>query len=146
MDNETLNELYDALVRDYSRNPRHYGQLKSFCCSQNGHNRSCGDELTIFLKTDGDLIKDLSWEGDGCTIFRSSSSMLAEKIIGLNKKDGEQLVNEFISFIVQNQELNEEHEPLHIFAGVKKFPERVKCALLPWRTMETLLKKEENKV
>lgn len=140
MDQEILNELYDALVRDYSKNPRNYGKMTHFCCSKEGLNKSCGDELTLYVDKDSNKIKDIKWEGDGCAIFRSSASLLTEKIIGLSASDGEKLVNDFIAFIMENKELDEEYEPLHIFAGVKKFPTRVKCALLPWRTMESLLK------
>lgn len=143
MNQEILNELYDALVRDYSKNPRNYGKMTNFCCSKHGLNQSCGDELTLFVDKDTDTIKDVKWEGDGCAIFRSSASMLSEKIIGLPIHDGKQLVDKFIAFIMENKDLDEEYEPLHIFAGVKKFPARVKCALLPWRTMESLLKEGE---
>lgn len=140
MEQEILNELYDALIRDYSKNPRNYGTITNFCCSKHGLNQSCGDELTIFVDKDSDIIKDVKWQGDGCAIFKSSASLLTEKIIGLPSSQGKKLVDDFISFIMENKELNEEHEPLQIFAGVKKFPARVKCALLPWRTMESLLK------
>lgn len=143
MDQEILNELYDALVRDYSKNPRNYGKIHHFCCTKDGFNKSCGDELTLYVDKDTDTIKDVKWEGDGCAIFRSSASLLSEKIIGLPTEKGKKLVDDFIAFIMENKELDEEYEPLHIFSGVKKFPARVKCALLPWRTMESLLQESK---
>lgn len=136
MDQELIDQLYDSLIRDYSRNPRNYGVMKNYCCSEHGHNTSCGDELTLYIDKDDNTIKDVKWDGDGCALFKSSASLLSEKMIGLDVNKCQSLVKDFISFIVNNTELQDEYEPLHIFSGVKKFPGRVKCVLLPWRTME----------
>ena len=139
MNQEILDELYDSVIRDYSKNPRNFGVLKNHCCKQHGHNPSCGDELTLFVDKDTNTIKEVKWHGDGCSLFRASASMMTEKITGMKIDEGQKIVKEFIQFIIDSTELDEDYEPLHIFQGVKKFPLRVKCVLLPWRTMESII-------
>lgn len=141
MEQELLDELYESLVLDHSRKPRNFGKLTCTCQSQKGKNPSCGDQLELFLMTENDLIKEVKFEGEGCALCMSSASLMTQAIKGQSLLEVRKLLNQFISFINNNEDLDEDYEPLHIFRNVHNFPLRVKCVLLPWRTLEKIMEK-----
>lgn len=137
IDNEELNELYQTLVLEHSKRPRNFGTLECSCHSK-GKNPSCGDEVNLFIKPNPEktVIEDVKFNGEGCALCIASTSLMTQAIKGNSIEECEKLLNEFISFITEEKELNEKYEPLHIFQGVKNFPLRVKCVLLGWRALE----------
>ena len=143
MDNELLDELYENLVLEHSRKPKNFGKLTCNCHSQKGKNPSCGDQLELFINVDNHLIKDVKFEGEGCALSISSASLMTQAIKNKNIDDVKKLLNQFILFINENKDLDEDYEPLHIYKNVHNFPLRVKCVLLPWRTLEKIITKEE---
>lgn len=142
MEKELLDELYENLVLEHSRKPRNFGKLTCNCHSQKGKNPSCGDQLELFIDVNNNLIKDVKFEGEGCALSISSASLMTQAIKNKNVDDVKKLLNQFILFINENKELDEDYEPLHIYKNVHNFPLRVKCVLLPWRTLEKIIEKK----
>lgn len=148
MDKELIEELYQSLILDHSKKPRNFGILDSCTCHQKGKNASCGDELDIYVAIDDEhIINDIKFNGAGCAIFVSSASLMTQLLKGKTVTEAIKILSEFIVFIIDDDMiLNEDYAPLHIFENVKNFPLRVKCALLPWRTLEYLLNKQTNTI
>lgn len=139
MEQELLDELYESLVLEHSRKPKNFGQLTCACHSQKGKNPSCGDQLELFLSNEQGIIKDVKFIGEGCALSISSASLMTQAIKGQSLQETKKILSQFVNFINNNDALDEEYEPLHIYKNVNKFPLRVKCVLLPWRTLEKLI-------
>jgi nitrogen fixation protein NifU and related proteins len=142
MEKELIEELYQSMILEHSKHPRNFGILNCSCFSK-GKNPSCGDELTLFIDKDSQEIKDIKFEGKGCAISMASSSLMTQAVKGKSILEAKELLKDFVDFILDDKELDDKYEPLHIFAGVKRFPLRVKCVLLAWRTMEHILDDEQ---
>jgi len=141
-----LSELYQQVILDHNKKPRNFHKLETANHSAEGYNPLCGDHLTVYLNLEDDLVKEVGFEGSGCAISKASASMMTQAVKGKRKEEAEALFKEFHSMVTG--ELNEEDEEnrlgnLKIFAGVREFPVRVKCATLPWHTMHAALNKKE---
>ena len=141
-----LSELYQQVILDHNKKPRNFRKLDTANHSAEGYNPLCGDQLTVYLNLEDDLVKDVAFEGSGCAISKASASMMTQAIKGKSKEQAETLFKEFHSMVTD--ELDEETEEnslgnLKIFAGVREFPVRVKCATLPWHTMHAALNKQD---
>ena len=137
-----LSELYQQVILDHNKKPRNFHKLETANRTAEGYNPLCGDQLNIYLQVEDDQVKDVSFEGSGCAISKASASMMTQAVKGKNKREAELLFDEFHRMVTGR--LNEESEPnqlgrLKIFAGVRDFPVRVKCASLPWHTMHAAL-------
>jgi len=140
-----LSELYQQVILDHNKKPRNFRKLESANHTADGYNPLCGDQLTVYLNLEGDLVKEVGFEGTGCAISKASASMMTQAVKGKSKEQAESLFKEFHSMVTG--ELNEEAEEnnlgnLKIFAGVREFPVRVKCATLPWHTLHAALHKQ----
>lgn len=141
-----LSELYQQVILDHNKKPRNFRKLENANHTADGYNPLCGDQLTIYLDLEDGLVKDLGFEGSGCAISKASASMMTQAVKGKSKEQAETLFQEFHSMVTG--ELDEEIEEnslgnLRIFAGVREFPVRVKCATLPWHTLHAALNKQE---
>ncbi|HEU5459447.1 MAG TPA: SUF system NifU family Fe-S cluster assembly protein [Pyrinomonadaceae bacterium] len=141
-----LSELYQQVILDHNKKPRNFRKLDTANYSAEGYNPLCGDHLSVYLNLEDDLVKDVGFEGSGCAISKASASMMTQAIKGKSKEQAETLFKEFHSMVTG--ELDEETEEnslgnLKIFAGVREFPVRVKCATLPWHTMQAALNKQD---
>src|SRR5919109_4352065 len=141
-----LSELYQQVILDHNKKPRNFRKLEAPSHTAEGYNPLCGDQLTVYLNIDDDQVKDVGFEGSGCAISKASASMMTQAVKGKSKEQAETLFKEFHSMVTG--ELDEENEEntlgnLKIFAGVREFPVRVKCATLPWHTMHAALNKED---
>jgi nitrogen fixation protein NifU and related proteins len=141
-----LSELYQQVILDHNKKPRNFRKLEAANHTAEGYNPLCGDQLTVYLDLEGGLVKDVGFEGSGCAISKAAASMMTQAVKGKSKEQAENLFNEFHSMVTG--ELNEETEEnnlgnLKIFAGVREFPVRVKCATLPWHTLHAALNKED---
>jgi nitrogen fixation NifU-like protein len=141
-----LSELYQQVILDHNKKPRNFRKLESANHTAEGYNPLCGDQLTIYLNLENDRVTDVGFEGSGCAISKASASMMTQAVKGKSKEQAENLFKEFHSMVTG--ELDEENEEntlgnLRIFAGVREFPVRVKCATLPWHTMHAALNKED---
>lgn len=138
MDNSELDELYQTMVLEHSKKPRNFGNLENSLYAK-GKNPSCGDEIDLYMHIEGNCIKDIKFKGQGCALCIASTSIFTDLVKGKDSYKATDTINEFIDFITKEKEIN--IEKLKIFEGIKKFPLRVKCVLLGWRTAESLLKK-----
>jgi nitrogen fixation protein NifU and related proteins len=141
-----LSELYQQVILDHNKKPRNFRKLESASHTAEGYNPLCGDQLTIYMNLENDRVTDVGFEGSGCAISKASASMMTQAVKGKSKEQAEALFNEFHSMVTG--ELDEENDEntlgnLKIFAGVREFPVRVKCATLPWHTMHAALNKKD---
>ncbi len=141
-----LSELYQQVILDHNKKPRNFRKLEAANHTAEGYNPLCGDQLTVYLDLEGGLVKDVGFEGSGCAISKAAASMMTQAVKGKSKEQAENLFNEFHSMVTG--ELNEETEEnnlgnLKIFAGVREFPVRVKCATLPWHTLHAALNQKD---
>lgn len=141
-----LSELYQQVILDHNKKPRNFRKLENANHSAEGYNPLCGDHLTIYLAVEGDAVKEIAFEGSGCAISKAAASMMTQAVKGKSKEQAEELFTEFHSMVTG--ELDEETQEnnlgnLKIFAGVREFPVRVKCATLPWHTLHAALNNKE---
>jgi nitrogen fixation NifU-like protein len=141
-----LSELYQQVILDHNKKPRNFRKLERANHSAEGYNPLCGDHLTVYLDLEGDAVKEVAFEGSGCAISKAAASMMTQAVKGKSRDQAEALFQEFHSMVTG--ELDEENEAnslgnLRIFAGVRDFPVRVKCATLPWHTLHAALNNEE---
>jgi nitrogen fixation NifU-like protein len=144
-----LKELYQQVILDHNKSPRNLGKLESANQNAEGYNPLCGDKVNIYIEMDNDVIKDISFQSSGCAISRASSSLMSSAIKGKTREEAEKLFNLFHDLItgkLDEKKSFEELGKLAVFAGVKDFPSRVKCASLPWHTMINALRNKEGKV
>ncbi len=137
-----FSELYQQVILDHNKKPRNYKALEHPSRTQEGYNPLCGDQLTLYLEMEGDVIRDVSFQGQGCAISKASASLMTTAIKGKTAAEAEQLFSEFHRMV--KGELDPEAEPHHlgrltILAGVREFPARVKCASLSWHTLHAAL-------
>jgi nitrogen fixation protein NifU and related proteins len=136
---EDLNDLYQQVILDHCRKPRNFHEMPQATCSAQGHNPLCGDQLKLFLALDGDTIKDISFVGSGCCISKASASLLTEFAKGKTKADVEKMFGQVHEMVTTGNVLGDVGK-LAVFAGVYKFPARVKCAILSWHAVMAALK------
>ena len=141
-----LSELYQQVILDHNKKPRNFRKLDHANHTAEGFNPLCGDQLTIYVNLAGDAVQEIAFEGSGCAISKAAASMMTQAVKGKSKEQVEELFREFHSMVTG--ELDEETQEnslgnLKIFAGVRDFPVRVKCATLPWHTMHAALNNEE---
>ena len=140
---ESLRELYQEVILDHSRHPRHFGALAGATHHGEGYNPLCGDRVKVYLHVDGEgRIEDVSFEGRGCAISQASASLMTDLVKGRTLAESEKLMNGFLHLVKGDgaTELEgEDRERLDVMAGVSAFPMRVKCATLAWHTMKSAL-------
>lgn len=144
-----LNELYQQVILDHYKDPRNFQELPSANRKAEGHNPLCGDQVTVYLKLEDGVIKEISFQGTGCAISKASASLMTTSVKGMSEAEAERLFDEFHRLVTG--ELKLQTDPHHlgklvIFAGVSEFPVRVKCASLPWHTMKAALEAPGNSV
>ena len=137
-----LSELYQQVILDHNKKPRNFRKLDHANHSADGYNPLCGDQLTVYLELEDEGVKDVSFEGSGCAISKAAASMMTQAVKGKTKPEVEELFKEFHQMVTGD--LDAESAPnklgnLKIFAGVREFPVRVKCATLAWHTMHAAL-------
>jgi nitrogen fixation protein NifU and related proteins len=141
-----LSELYQQVILDHNKKPRNFHKMETANRTAEGFNPLCGDQLHIYLQVEDDQVKEISFEGSGCAIFKASASMMTQAVKGKTRQETEALFTEFHRLVTG--ELDEESEDnqlgkLKIFAGVREYPVRVKCATLSWHTMRAALENKE---
>jgi nitrogen fixation NifU-like protein len=139
----SLRELYQEIILDHSRHPRHFGALAGASHTAEGHNPLCGDKVKIYLTVDaGGRITDVSFEGRGCAISVASASLMTEMLKGRTIEQAEELMGGFL-MLVKGEDAKvldeDDREQLEVMAGVSAFPMRVKCATLAWHAMKAAL-------
>lgn len=137
-----LRELYQEIIIDHNRNPRNHHVLAEATTEANGFNPLCGDKLTVYLQINDDVIDKLSFVGCGCAISQASASLMTETLQGKKVLEAEVIFKNFHSMLTgDDDEAIQPLAKLAVFAGVKAYPARVKCATLAWHTLHAALTK-----
>jgi len=136
--------LYRETILEHYHHPRNRGKIEDASASVEGINPLCGDELTLYLQVEDDKIKDIKLTAKGCSINSASGSMMGESVLGKSTDEASQMIDEFKKMMLESLStdvtLPENMEDLEALQGVKKYPVRIKCALLPWNTLAQAIK------
>jgi nitrogen fixation NifU-like protein len=142
--NPELEELYQEIILDHSRKPRNFGELSDAAVKVHGDNPACGDEIHLGVKFDADGLKDIKFTGHGCAISQASASLMTIKLKGKSREEATQMLHAFHNLVTsENAEISKNLGDLRLFQGVRKFPLRVRCAMLAWRAVEQALRLNE---
>lgn len=146
-----LRALYEEVILDHNRNPRNYGQRPAGANhSAEGHNPLCGDHVAVHLQVENGVIADVAFEGDGCAISTASASLMTEAVKGKSEDEAKELFREIHDALTEQGTVPDDEAAalgkLAVLLGVKDFPMRVKCATLPWHTLQAALKNTEESV
>ncbi|MNT06071.1 NifU-like protein [compost metagenome] len=139
-----LNDIYTDMILEYSKSSHNKRHLENPDIVELGHNPSCGDEISLEIEFDGDIIKDASFTGHGCAISQASTSIMIDQIKGKSKEEALKLVNLFLDMIkgnIQDDDELEELEDAIAFKNISNMPARVKCAVLAWHTLKESMNK-----
>ena len=146
-DSADLQDLYQQVILDHGRNPRNFREQPE-ACRADGFNPLCGDQVTVYAALDDGTIEDVSFKGKGCAICTASASMMTQAVKGKTVDETEALFTEFHDLVTGQREEGGDVMAtlgkLGVFAGVRKYPVRVKCASLPWHTLRAALSGGEN--
>lgn len=132
--NDDLSELYQELILDHSRSPRNFRTLPDANHRGQGTNPICGDNYTIYARIEGGTVKDLAFQGSGCAISKASASLLTEALVGKTCLEVQTIFNTVRDMLTTGR-TDSDLGKVVALAGVHKFPERIKCAVLPWHAM-----------
>lgn len=137
-----LRDLYQELIVDHSRHPRNFGKLEGANVEAEGFNPLCGDKLKLYLKIHNGVVEDAKFEGSGCAISTASASIMTESLHGQTTEQAKALFRTFHTMVTGPED--PQHAGLGlgkmaVFAGVREFPVRVKCATLAWHTLKNAL-------
>jgi nitrogen fixation NifU-like protein len=139
--NAEIEELYQEVILDHSRRPRNFGDLADAAVRVHGDNPACGDEIHLGVKfdTEGGL-QDIKFTGHGCAISQASASLMTMKLRGKNRAEVMEMLQAFHNLVTdETSEAPKSLGDLQAMRGVRKFPQRVKCAMLAWRAVEQAL-------
>jgi len=143
---DELRELYQEVILDHSRRPRNFHGMTEANRSAVGHNPLCGDRVTVFVRLEGDVVRDVSFEGAGCSISTASASMMTDALKGRTTAEARALFERFHELVTADPSKSAtaaaELGKLAVFAGVHEFPMRVKCASLAWHTLKAAIEGE----
>lgn len=136
-----LRDLYQQVILDHYKAPRNYKEIADATARVEGYNPLCGDHYTVFLKLDGDVIRDIGFTGNGCAISKASASVMSASVKGKDRAEAERLFDTFQKLVTGDTSGLDAAElgRLAAFSGVSEFPARVKCATLAWHTLKNAL-------
>jgi len=133
-------ELYQSVILDHNRAPRNFRLMPEASGHGQGYNPLCGDQLTVWLKQDGDRITDVSFQGSGCAISKAAASMMTTVVKGKTRAEAAAIFDSYHRMVTGLGGLADDLPPkLAIFAGVREFPARVKCATLAWHALKAAM-------
>jgi len=146
-----LRDLYQEVILDHYRRPRNFGDLPAASHRAEGHNPVCGDQLVLSLVMEGGRVCDARFEGSGCAISTASASLMTEAIKGKTEAEVRRMFEHFHAGLTAPDDAAAagalaDLDKLAVLGGVREFPVRVKCATLPWRTLEAALDRAEQPV
>lgn len=136
-----LTDLYQEILLDHNSKPRNFRKVEDANRSADGYNPLCGDQITLYLKLEDDVIADVGFQGHGCAISKASASMLTQSIKGKSVDDAKAVFNEFHKMLTETgAELDYDLlDDLEMLSGVSEYPVRIKCAVLCWHTLQAAL-------
>jgi nitrogen fixation NifU-like protein len=130
--------LYQEVILDHNKKPRNYGTLEHPTHHAEGHNPLCGDHLSVALQLQNETIDKIAFHGDSCAICKASASMMTAAVKGKTRAQAQALTQEFLAMATGKLDQSQPNQigRLAVFAGVRDLPTRVKCAILPWHTLQ----------
>lgn len=134
-----LQDLYQEVVMDHNRRPRNFRKPEGANREAEGFNPLCGDQITLYLSVNGDVIEDVGFQAIGCAISRASASMMTETVKRLSVEDAKKAFQEFHSMITQEEFDADALGDAELLAGVSRYPARIKCAALSWHALNSAL-------
>ena len=135
-----LDDLYQETIIDHSKRPRNFSRLDSATATAEGFNPLCGDRVTVQLKMENGVVRDVAFQGTGCAISVASASLMTEALKGKSQAEAEALFERFHELLTSDTHQQQaELGKLAVFSGVREYPARVKCATLAWHTLHTAL-------
>ena len=143
-----LSDLYQEVILEHSKVPRNYRELAGADRHAEGYNPLCGDRFTVYLKMEGDIIRDVAFQGSGCAISKASASMMTQSIKGKTKKEAAAIFDRFHKLVTGRAAAPEGQDlgKLSVFSGVSEYPVRVKCATLAWHTLRAALEGDQQTI
>ena len=144
-----LRELYQEVILDHNKRPRNFRVPDPVNRRAEGYNPLCGDKITVFLYVEGDVIKDLGFQGSGCAISKASASMMTDALKGKTMEQANAFFDQFHAMVTAPATSGVETDALGklaVLAGVREYPMRVKCASLAWHTMKAAMQAEHDVV
>ena len=142
-----LSDLYQEVILDHNRRPRNFRAIEAATRTQEGFNPLCGDRLTLYVRLDGNIIRDVAFQGSGCAISKASASLMTEALKGKTVEEARALFDRFHDMVLSSPDTPlPDLGKLAVFGGVRDYPTRVKCASLAWHTMKAAMKAEHEVV
>ena len=144
---EDLTDIYNEIIMEHSMNSYNKRKLENANYQEVGHNPNCGDEITLELKLNGDVIEDMAFSGHGCAISQASTSIMIDTLKGKKVDEAKKIIQIFIEMIKRETKNEEELKKLEeaiAFRNIANMPARVKCAILAWHTLEDMLEKNKD--
>lgn len=136
----SASELYQSIILDHNRSPRNFREIQDASRSAEGYNPLCGDQLRVWLKVADDKIEDVSFQGSGCAISKASASLMTTVVKGKTPAEAARIFESFHRMVTgQGGPADDLPAKLAVFAGVREFPARVKCASLAWHALKNAL-------
>lgn len=142
---DELSDLYQQVILDHCKHPRNFRELPQATCSAQGHNPLCGDQLKLFVEMNGETVKDMTFVGSGCCISKASASLLTENAKGKTRDEVRQMFDKVHELVTTGRQTGDVGK-LAVFAGVYRFPARVKCAILAWHAAMAALRGDGQQV
>ncbi|MGH7498064.1 MAG: Fe-S cluster assembly sulfur transfer protein SufU [Gemmatimonadales bacterium] len=141
----SLRELYQSVILEHNRSPRNYRAMDDTTLTAQGNNPLCGDQVTVWLRVEDDVIREATFQGSGCAISRASASLMTGAVTGKTRAEAEELFGRFQGLVTGKLDQNEAETlgKLAVFSGVSEFPIRIKCASLSWHAMKEALNGSE---
>ena len=142
--NNEIDEMYNELIMEHSMNSYNKKKLEHADFCELGHNPNCGDEISLEIKLNGNVIEDMAFSGHGCAISMSSTSIMIDTLKGKTVEEAKDIIKTFVEMIKRETSDESELKKLEdaiAFKNISNMPARVKCALLAWHTLEDLLNK-----
>jgi nitrogen fixation NifU-like protein len=134
-----VDDLYQEIILDHSKHPRNCHAMDDATRNAEGFNPLCGDKLKLFVKIEGDVVKDASFVGSGCAISTASASLMTESLKGKTRDEALKLLEKFHDLLTTDTPVSKDLGKLVVFCGVRDYPARVKCATLAWHTLKSAL-------
>jgi nitrogen fixation NifU-like protein len=142
-----LQDLYQSIILDHNRRPKNYGALEGATCRAEGRNPLCGDEVAVELKVEHDAIADVRFTASGCAVSRAAASIMTQAVKGKSVAEADRLFAQFHELVTGKLKPSPEEArklgEMAAFSGVSRFPVRVKCASMPWHTLQAALRKDQ---
>ncbi len=137
MNFNNLNQLYRSVIMDHYKNPRNKGVIEDATLTVDMNNPTCGDRIRLTLNVVDEIVEDVKFDGEGCSISMASASMMTESITGKNINEALSMGDEFSKMMLgEDYDISEEMGDIEALSGVSQFPARIKCATLSWKALE----------